>query len=101
MAETVTEVEQRALAGSVFDVTGDDACLGPDCGGDRLKSEVGVACQDSPAVCLAPGKKGWIVNQPIFHDFCVAGPQLAGIERSVPDRAGIEPARAGEVEAKA
>ena len=77
VSECVAEIEQRACAGRLTLIRGDDARLRLDRASDGLGAQGFVAGQQGRAIRLAPFEEGGIVDQPVFHHLGIACAQLA------------------------
>ena len=79
MAESMTEIEQRALAGLAL-VARDDRGLGAAGGCDGMLAR-SAAGEDVGMVGFEPGEEGFIAQHAVFGDFGVAGAELARRQR--------------------
>src|SRR5215217_5270481 len=88
MTEGMPEVEEGAFSGRIVGVGNDNARLGANAMLDCGLANFAISTQYFGAIRFAPGKKIWVVDQAIFDDLGIAGPQLAGIERIEQRRVG-------------
>ena len=79
MAEGMTEIEQRALAGLAL-VARHDRGLGAAGSGDGVFAG-SAACENIGVIGLEPGEERFVAEHAVFGDFGIAGAELARRQR--------------------